>query len=73
MVEVLCYKLEGRGFDSRWGSLVFFSAPNPSSHTMAPGFSQPVREMSTCKARPAFKADNLTAICEPIVWTTWDP
>jgi hypothetical protein len=33
---------------------------------------QPVTEMSTgnipgCEGRPALKADNLTAICEPIV------
>jgi hypothetical protein len=25
------------------------------------------------KSRPVRKADNLTAICEPIVWTMWDP
>jgi hypothetical protein len=25
------------------------------------------------RARPARKADNLTAICEPIVYTMWDP
>jgi hypothetical protein len=24
------------------------------------------------KARPVFKVDNLTAICEPIVQTMWD-
>jgi hypothetical protein len=24
-------------------------------------------------ARPVFKADNLTAICQPIFWTVWDP
>jgi hypothetical protein len=39
---------------------------------MALGSSQPLREMSTRnlpggKGRPARKADNLTAICEPIV------
>jgi hypothetical protein len=41
---------------------------------MALGSSQPLTEMSTRKipggrgkARPACKADNLTAICEPIV------
>jgi hypothetical protein len=36
------------------------------------GSTQPLREMSTrnlpgSKGRPALKADNLTAICEPIV------
>jgi hypothetical protein len=38
----------------------FFNIPNPSSRTMALGLSQ-------SKARPARKADNLAAICEPIV------
>jgi hypothetical protein len=35
-------------------------APNPSSHTMALGSTQPLTE-------PARKADNLAAIYEPIV------
>jgi hypothetical protein len=40
--------------------------------TMALGSTQPLTEMSTrnlpgVKERPARKADNLTAICEPIV------
>jgi hypothetical protein len=39
---------------------------------MALGPTQPLREMSTSnlrggKGRPARKADNLTAICEPIL------
>jgi hypothetical protein len=25
------------------------------------------------RVRPVRGADNLTAICEPIVWTNWDP
>jgi hypothetical protein len=50
----------------------FFSLPNPSSHTMALGLTQPLTEMSARnlprgKGWPACKADNLTAICEPIV------
>jgi hypothetical protein len=48
----------------------FFILPNPSSRTMALESTQPL-EMSTRnlprgKGRPARKADNLTAICEPI-------
>jgi hypothetical protein len=43
----------------------FFNWPNPSSRTMALGSTQPLAEMS--KGRPALKAYNLTAICEPIV------
>jgi hypothetical protein len=46
--------------------------PNPSSRTMALSSSQPLTEISTRnlpggKGRPARKADNLTAICEPTV------
>jgi hypothetical protein len=42
------------------------------SRTMALGPTQPLTEMSTRnlledKGRPARKADNLTAICEPIL------
>jgi hypothetical protein len=49
-----------------------FSWRNPSSRTMALGLTQHLTEMSTRKlpggkGRPACKADNLTAICEPIV------
>jgi hypothetical protein len=50
----------------------FFNLPNISSRTMALGSTHPLTEMSTRnlpagKERPARKADNLTAICEPIV------
>jgi hypothetical protein len=56
------------------GSFIFFSAPNFSSRTMAPGFIQPAKELSTgrflgSKARPGCKAHNLTDIYEPIIWT----
>jgi hypothetical protein len=50
----------------------FFNWPNPSSRTMSLESTQPLREMSTRdlpggKEQPTRKADNLTAICEPIV------
>jgi hypothetical protein len=50
----------------------FLNWPNSSSRTMALGSTQPLTEMSTKdfpggKGRPARKADNLTAICEPII------
>jgi hypothetical protein len=57
-------------------SIFFFQFTNPSSRTMALGSTQPPTEMSTSnlpwgggggKGRPVRKADNLTAICEPIV------
>jgi hypothetical protein len=49
----------------------FLNLPNPSSSTMALGSTQPLTEMST-RNLPGGKglphnADNLTAICEPIV------
>jgi hypothetical protein len=48
----------------------FFNLPNPSSRTMALGSTHPLTEMSTSnfpegKKRPARRADNLAAICEP--------
>jgi hypothetical protein len=50
----------------------FLNWPNRSSRTMALGSTQPLTEISTTnlpegKGRPAHKAHNLTAICEPIV------
>jgi hypothetical protein len=53
-------------------SLDFFNLPNSSSRIMTLGSTQPLTEMSTrnlpvVKERLAHKADNLTAICEPIV------
>jgi hypothetical protein len=45
---------------------------------MALGSTQPLTEMTTRnlpegKGRPARKADNLTAICESIVYKVWEP
>jgi hypothetical protein len=52
--------------------------PNPSSHTLALGSTQPLTEMSTRnlpgeKGLPARKADNITAICQAIVYKMWEP
>jgi hypothetical protein len=47
LVEALCYKPEGRGFDSRWGHWIFFNLPNPSSRIMGLGSTQPLTEMRT--------------------------
>jgi hypothetical protein len=41
-----------------WASFTYF-LPNPSSRTMALGFTQPLTEI-----RPSRKADILSAICE---------
>jgi hypothetical protein len=53
----------------------FFDLPNPSSRIMDLESTQPPAEMSNRtlpdgrggKGRPARMADNLTAICEPII------
>jgi hypothetical protein len=65
LAEAICYKPEGRGFDSRYHWIF-----NPSSRTMALGSTQPLRETRTRnlpggKGQPARKAD-LNSICEPI-------
>jgi hypothetical protein len=50
----------------------FFNLPNSSSRTLVLGSTQPLTEMSTRnipggKRWPALKADNLIAICKPII------
>jgi hypothetical protein len=45
---------------------------------MAQGSTQPLTEMSTTnltegKERQMREADNLTAMCEPIVYKIWEP
>jgi hypothetical protein len=57
---------------------IFFNLPNPSSHTVSLGLTQPLTEISTRKPSwgqtlPMLKADDLTDICEPIVYKTRDP
>jgi hypothetical protein len=57
---------------------LFFSWSIPSSRTIALGSTQPRTEMSTRnipggKGRPAHKAGNFTAICEPTVFKMWGP
>jgi hypothetical protein len=69
------HKIEGSLPDDVTG---FFNRSNPSSYTMALRSTQPLTEISTKnllggKGWPARKADNLTAICEPIVYKMWEP
>jgi hypothetical protein len=65
--------LQARGLPVRVPDKVdFLHFPNLSSRTMALGSTQPLTEMSTRnlsggKKRPASRADNLAAICEPNV------
>jgi hypothetical protein len=64
-------KVEGSSPDEVSG---FFSLPNPSSSTIAVGSIQPrTRNLPGGKGRSARNADNLTSICEPIVYKMWDP
>jgi hypothetical protein len=56
----------------------YFNWPNLSSRAMSLGSTQPLTEMITRnppggKERLAYKGDNLTAICEPIVRKMWEP
>ena len=82
LVEALCYKSEGRGFDSRWCHWNF-SWHNPSGRTMALGSTQPLTEMSTRniswgQRRPVRRADNLTTFVCRLSWNlgtspSWNP
>jgi hypothetical protein len=69
------YKPEFRRFDAQ-EFLRFFNRFNPSSHTVALGWSQHLKELSAkflpgSKGLSAHKA-HLTAICEPIVRKMWE-
>jgi hypothetical protein len=46
-----------------------------TNRNMGLGLTQPQYKESSCerKARPACKADSLTAICEPIIQKMWEP
>ena len=46
LVEVLCYKPQGHGFDSAWCHWILH-CHNPSGHTMVLGLSRPLTEMSS--------------------------
>jgi hypothetical protein len=65
LVESLCYKPEGCGFDSLLGHRIFFNLPDPSIRTVDLGSTEPLTEMNTrnLPGRPARKADDLIAIC----------
>jgi hypothetical protein len=74
-IKALWYKPEGRGFDTQWGD--FLMLPNLSGPTRPWGLLSLLTEMSTrniktimflgSKVRRVRRADNITAICEPIV------
>jgi hypothetical protein len=75
VVEAVCYKPEGRGFETPKGKMIF-SSDLIFPAALGPGIYSAVTEMSTrsrkimflgIRARLVRKADSLTAICEPCV------
>jgi hypothetical protein len=67
--EVLSIKFAGSISDKVIG---IFNWPDPSSCTMALVWTQPLAGGPGGKGRPARKADNLTTICELIVYKMWE-
>jgi hypothetical protein len=74
VVKALCYKPEGRGFDTKLGDIL--NLPNPSGRTRPLGFTQLLTEMRTINVKIIMLlgskvlrvrgVDNLTAISESI-------
>ena len=50
MVKALCYKSEGRWFDSRWCRWNFSLAQNSSDRSMAGGSTRPLAEAGVLPA-----------------------
>jgi hypothetical protein len=65
LVEMLCYKPEGRGLDPHYGPGEY-----PASYRNEYQNSSGGGRMEREQAR---KTGNLTAICEPSVYKMWDP
>jgi hypothetical protein len=78
--EVLCYKPEGRGFDSRWSHWFFliyliFPAALDTGVYLASNRNEYQKQKQMflwSKARSASESD-ITTIIEPIVYIMWDP
>jgi hypothetical protein len=73
------YKPKRPEFDVRWGHTTPFNLPSPSGHTTVLGSIQPLTDRlpgtfpGVKGGRLKRKADNLTAIYEPIVHRMWEP
>jgi hypothetical protein len=57
--------------------IAFFNVPNPSNCSMVLRSAEPLTEMCTwtvsrSKGLPVGQADNLTAICDPIIKKMWE-
>jgi hypothetical protein len=74
MIKALCYRPEGLRFDTRWSNYIFFLICVILSAAQGPEiYSASNRNMFLGRrARPVRRTDNLTAICEPTIWTMWD-
>jgi hypothetical protein len=60
LVEALCYKLEGRGFDFRWVIEIFIDIILPALASSLPLIEMNARGISWRVKRPVLRADNLT-------------
>jgi hypothetical protein len=75
IVKALCYKPQGRSFETRWGEWIFSvyiilsAALGPEVHSASNRneYQQQKIMFLESRARPVRKVDNLTGICEPIV------
>jgi hypothetical protein len=81
VVKALCYKPDGRRFETRCRELIFtiyvillatlgpedYSVPNRNYYQ-----KQKNKVLGEYSAQPMRKADNLTTVCEPIVYIMWD-
>jgi hypothetical protein len=60
-------------------NIFLFNLPNPSTRTLTLRLTQNLtkkkeyqKTILVARARPAHKVDNLTAVCEPIIWAMWE-
>jgi hypothetical protein len=74
VVKALCYKPEGRGFETRWGEwflsiyLILLAALGPGVYSASNRNEYQKHKIMLLgsKAWPICRADNFTDICEPI-------
>jgi hypothetical protein len=68
VVKALSYYPEGHGFETRWDEGIPAGlAPGVYSASNRNEYQKQRNNVSGSRARPMRRADNLTAICEPIV------
>jgi hypothetical protein len=74
LVNALCYKLKGHGFETQWGDifsiyLILLAALGPGAHSVSEMSirNRKITMFLGSKVRPVCRVDNLVAICEPTV------